>query len=79
MLTFGAVVVRSASLPAPVGALLIAGTVVFAAGTVAGRFAVPVTLAGAFLTGLGFVGLGVALARSPADPVPRDAVAPARP
>lgn len=77
-LAFGAALIRAESTPASAGALLIVGTLVFAGGTVAGRFADPVTVAGAFLTGLGLVALGVALARRPATPAPRDVVAPTR-
>ena len=74
----GTALVRAESTPASAGVLLIVGTLVFAGGTVAGRFADPVTVAGAFLTGLGLVALGVALARRPETPAPRDVVAPTR-
>lgn len=65
MLALGVATARAGVFPATAGSLLVAGTVVFALGTVAGALADPVTLAGAALTGLGCLGLGVALVRSP--------------
>lgn len=79
MLAFGAATVRARTFPAVSGWLLIVGTVVFAAGTVAGEFTDPVTIVGALLTGAGFISLGVALVRSSADTTTPLAEVPVRP
>lgn len=76
MLAFGVATARAGVFPATAGGLLVAGTVVFALGTVAGALADPVTLAGAVLTGLGCLGLGLALVRSPLASAVPEPVAP---
>jgi hypothetical protein len=75
VLAVGVAITRGGVLPTTAGWLLVAGTLVFALGTLAGQFAGPVTLAGAVLTGTAFIRVGVALARHTHAPELRSGVA----
>lgn len=65
LLLFGAAVVKARVLPSSGGVALIAGTIVFAAGTLSIGAAPYVEAVGAAVTGFGFIRLGAALLAPP--------------
>jgi hypothetical protein len=65
LILLGVAIMRAGVFPRWAGLLLIAGDLVFAAGTFAGTTAPVVYLAGAALTGAAFVWLGATLLQGP--------------